>query len=50
MLDRYFRAALSGVIDKEKKIRLRLPRIGPPPAMANAMALMLTSDPPADEA
>src|ERR1700733_12137655 len=50
MLGRYFRAATSGVIDDEKKIRLRLPRTGPPPEIANAMALMPVSDPPTDDA
>src|ERR1700733_626180 len=50
MLGRYFRAATSGVIDDEKKIRLRLPRTGPPPGIANAMALMPVSDPPTDDA
>ncbi|MDB5876279.1 MAG: hypothetical protein JWQ07_5721 [Ramlibacter sp.] len=38
MLGRYFRAATSGVIDDEKKIRLTLPRTGPPPGIASAMA------------
>ena len=50
MLGRYFRAATSGVIDDEKKIRFRLPRTGPPPGIASAMALMPASDPPTDDA
>src|ERR1700731_193177 len=50
MLGRYFLAATSGVIDDEKKIRFRLPRTGPPPWMASAMALMPASDPPTDDA
>jgi len=50
MLGRYLLAATSGVIDDEKKIRFRLPRTGPAPGMANAMALMPASDPPTDEA
>src|SRR5258708_32562117 len=47
---RYFLAATSGVIDDEKKMRFRLPRTGPPPGMASAMALMPASDPPTDDA
>jgi hypothetical protein len=50
MLGKYFFAAASGVIEDEKKMRLRLPRTGPPPGMANAMALMPASDPPTDDA
>ncbi|OSJ08878.1 hypothetical protein BST63_27435 [Bradyrhizobium canariense] len=38
------------VIDDEKKIRFRLPRTGPPPGMASAIALMPASDPPTGEA
>ena len=50
MLGRYFRAATSGVIDDEKKIRFRLPRTGPPPGIASALALMPASDPPTEDA
>src|SRR6266436_4815645 len=50
MLGRYLRAATSGVIEDEKKIRLRLPNTGPPPGIASAMALIPASDPPTDEA
>jgi hypothetical protein len=46
MLGRYFRAATSGGIDDEKKIRFRLTRTGPPPGIASAMAPM----PPTDDA
>src|ERR1700722_14083848 len=50
ILGRYFCAATSGVIDDEKKIRFKLPRTGPPPGIANAMALMPVSDPPTEDA
>ena len=50
MLGRYLRAATSGVIEDEKKIRFRLPSTGPAPRIGSAMALMPASDPPTEDA
>jgi hypothetical protein len=50
MSGRYLRAANSGVIDVEKKIRFKLPSTGPAPRIGSAMALMPASDPPTEEA
>ena len=50
MFGRYLLAATSGVIEEEKKIRLRLPSTGPPPCIGSAMALMPASEPPTEDA
>src|SRR5258708_15119753 len=47
MCGRYLRAANSGGIDVEKKIRFRLPSTEPAARIGSAMALIPASDPPA---
>src|SRR5258708_37251130 len=50
MCGRYLRAANSGVIDVEKKIRFRLPGTGPGPRIGSGRARLPASDPPRQDA